>query len=222
MKIEESQSTIVVAHPSPQASEDAAGESDNDFDPLFDDDAEPPPAPQTVPAPPLQNGGMTLPSGGGALQLHMPGSNQYPTSTPPPPLQPQQLAYSPSVVPKKETPILDPVRYNDFSPDILMTASIDGQVTLWDRRAPSSDGRGMGRLEGNERSPPWCVSVSGELQHGLGISPLIMGTFYLFVSICFIGLLVLGWFAYLCWKTQRVHRCVGCSQVRTRISIRTT
>ncbi|KAF8328886.1 WD40-repeat-containing domain protein [Cantharellus anzutake] len=167
MRVDESQTTVGAPVTSPQASEDAAGESDNDFDPLFDDDAEPPPAhPQPVPAPPPQSAGMTLPSGGGALQLHMPGSNQYPTRTPPPPPL-HQLPYLTPAPSKKETPILDPVRYNDFSPDILMTASIDGQVTLWDRRASSLDSRGVGRLEGNERSPPWCVSAcwSGDGSH---------------------------------------------------------
>lgn len=45
------------------------------------------------------------------------------------------------------------------SPDLLMTAYIDGQVLLWDRRAPPQS-KPL-RLEMGEKSPPWCVSVSG-------------------------------------------------------------
>ncbi|KAF8522259.1 WD40 repeat-like protein [Hysterangium stoloniferum] len=58
---------------------------------------------------------------------------------------------------KKPTiPLLDPVTYGEFSMDILLAASIDGQVVLWDRRAQSS--RGVGRLEMGEKCPPWCLS----------------------------------------------------------------
>lgn len=45
-----------------------------------------------------------------------------------------------------------------LSPDIVMTAYIDGQVLLWDRRNPSQS-KPL-RLEMGEKSPPWCVSVS--------------------------------------------------------------
>ena len=138
---------------SPDAAEDAAGDTDNDFDPLFDDESvhggEAPASATTASAPAapgaIQNGNYA-----NTLQLHMPGSTQPPT-----PSGNQQAPQPPA--PKKEVPILDPVTYADYSPDIFMTASIDGQVTLWDRRA--TPGRGVGRLEGNEKSPPWCVSV---------------------------------------------------------------
>lgn len=56
-------------------------------------------------------------------------------------------------------PVLDPVTYANFSPDILMTAAIDGQVMLWDRRV-HSPGYGVGRLPMGEKTRPWCVSVS--------------------------------------------------------------
>jgi transcriptional activator SPT8 len=138
---------------SPDAAEDAAGDTDNDFDPLFDDESvhggEAPASATMTPAPAaagtVQNGNHA-----NTLQLHVPGTTQPPASSgnQPPPAR---------SAPKKEAPILDPVTYADYSPDIFMTASIDGQVTLWDRRAPP--GRGVGRLEGNEKSPPWCVSV---------------------------------------------------------------
>lgn len=45
-----------------------------------------------------------------------------------------------------------------MSGDVLMTAYIDGQVLLWDRRA--GGGKPSVRLEMGEKSPPWCVSVS--------------------------------------------------------------
>ncbi|KAG8937934.1 Transcription factor spt8 [Tulasnella sp. 408] len=46
-----------------------------------------------------------------------------------------------------------------LSPDIVMTAYIDGQVLLWDRRNPSQS-KPL-RLEMGEKSPPWCVSGAG-------------------------------------------------------------
>ena len=41
---------------------------------------------------------------------------------------------------------------------VLMTASIDGQVILWDTRV-NAPGYGVGRLWMSERTPPWCVSA---------------------------------------------------------------
>ena len=55
--------------------------------------------------------------------------------------------------------VLDASTYSTFSPDVMMTASIDGSVVLWDRRV-HSPGRGVGRLEMSSKTPPWCVSVS--------------------------------------------------------------
>lgn len=51
--------------------------------------------------------------------------------------------------------ILDPVKYADFSEDILMTASSNGSLFLWDKRVQEN----VGRLE-NNKAPPWCISVS--------------------------------------------------------------
>lgn len=55
-------------------------------------------------------------------------------------------------------PPLNSSTYGTFSSDVLMTASVDGSIVLWDRRA--HDGRGVGRLETSSKTPPWCVSVS--------------------------------------------------------------
>lgn len=107
-------------------------ESSASFDPLFDDEPDSD-APPTQPPPQAQAA--------------------YPT-TPVVPQQPQR----PAVAPKNAPPILDPTSYTAFSADVLMTASIDGQVILWDRRV-HSPGRGVGRLWMGEKTPPWCMSV---------------------------------------------------------------
>ncbi|RXW20885.1 hypothetical protein EST38_g4958 [Candolleomyces aberdarensis] len=86
------------------------------------------------------------------------------------PYQPPQSA--PSVVPSRQAlkqavaipppknapPLLDRSGYSNFSSDLLMTAYVDGQVILWDRRV-SSLGKGVGRLWMSEKTPPWCLSA---------------------------------------------------------------
>ena len=63
-----------------------------------------------------------------------------------------------AIAPKGAPPVLDPTTYATFSPDLLMTAHVDGQVILWDRRV-HSPGRGVGRLWMSEKTPPWLMSV---------------------------------------------------------------
>ncbi|KAI0082645.1 WD40 repeat-like protein [Panus rudis PR-1116 ss-1] len=63
-----------------------------------------------------------------------------------------------ALAPKNAPPILDPDTYSRFSPDVLMVASIDGQIVLWDKRI-NSPGWGVGRLWLSEKTPPWCVSA---------------------------------------------------------------
>ncbi|CAE7126287.1 unnamed protein product [Rhizoctonia solani] len=61
---------------------------------------------------------------------------------------------------RSAVPTLDPETYERYSHNILMTAAIDGQITIWDRRvAGSTPGSGVGRLEIPEKTPPWCVSA---------------------------------------------------------------
>ncbi|KAK7054794.1 Transcription factor spt8 [Paramarasmius palmivorus] len=62
------------------------------------------------------------------------------------------------LVPKGAPPLLDSERYKTFSPDILMTAAIDGQIMLWDKRV-NSPGTGVGRLWMSDKTPPWCLSA---------------------------------------------------------------
>ena len=60
---------------------------------------------------------------------------------------------------KNVPPVLDTTVSRNFSPDVLMTAAIDGQIFLWDRRV-SSKSMNVARLSMSERAGPWCVSVS--------------------------------------------------------------
>ncbi|KAI0647078.1 WD40 repeat-like protein [Trametes meyenii] len=63
-----------------------------------------------------------------------------------------------AIAPKGAPPILDPATYAAFSPDLLMTAHVDGQIILWDRRV-QTPGKGVGRLWMSEKTPPWCMSA---------------------------------------------------------------
>ncbi|KAH6918514.1 WD40-repeat-containing domain protein [Coprinopsis sp. MPI-PUGE-AT-0042] len=67
--------------------------------------------------------------------------------------------------PKNAPPLLEPMGYQTYSSDLLMTAFVDGQVVLWDRRV-SSPGRGVGRLWMSEKTPPWCLSACWSLDGG--------------------------------------------------------
>ena len=132
--------------------QDEDGRSDTSFDPLFDDpggeddisdlDIKPAPPPSVLPT--------QTPT-----QLSMP-TTITPSSQPSARQAVGTGAAAPA--PKNAPPILDPLSYTMFSPDVLMTASIDGQVMLWDRRV-HTPGRGVGRLWMSEKTPPWCVSV---------------------------------------------------------------
>ena len=125
-----------------QQLQDSDARSDMSYDPLFDEpdaDAEPP-------------NGLNVP-------LH--------SAVAPSPAVPQtysgalpsgRASTSTLVVPKNAPPLLDTTSYSTFSSDILMTAAIDGQVILWDKRIHSPK-KGVGRLEMSEKTPPWCVSV---------------------------------------------------------------
>jgi transcriptional activator SPT8 len=71
-------------------------------------------------------------------------------------------------------PVLSPAIYRQFSDDVLLYSSMDGQVVLVDRRVPSYEGTsgGVGRLLPGERAPPWCMSVSGHLERGEDVPPI--------------------------------------------------
>lgn len=96
-----------------------------------------------------------------ALPNGAPKTNGSVSSTAPPSTNAES---SSSALPKAVSQfvsLLTPTTYNAYSSDVLMTSSIDGSVALWDRRVSSKEApRGVGRLEGPERTPKWCMSVS--------------------------------------------------------------
>ncbi|TFK42526.1 WD40-repeat-containing domain protein [Crucibulum laeve] len=128
--------------------QDSDVKSEASYDPLFDDD-------------PDEEGGQEADSNNVGSQLGLPGPEnqlampgQQPTIIPHAPVRPSQRA----IPPKNLPPVLDPATYSTYSPDLLMTAAIDGQVLLWDRRVNEAR-KGVGRLWMNEKTPPWCLSA---------------------------------------------------------------
>lgn len=123
--------------------------SDTSFDPLFDD-------PDVDGLDDASEADFKVPT---APQLSMPQATSQPSVAASQPQRQQLGAGAAAPAPKNAPPVLDPLSFTMFSPDVLMTASIDGQVMLWDRRV-NTPGRGVGRLWMSEKTPPWCVSVS--------------------------------------------------------------
>ncbi|KZT09505.1 WD40 repeat-like protein [Laetiporus sulphureus 93-53] len=124
--------------------------SDTSYDPLFDEpDADGELDTEDTSALPAANAfgnpSYVAQSGGASMAL----SGQH--------TQAQRNVRS-TAAPKNAPPILDPETYSHFSPDMLMTASIDGQIMLWDTRV-YAPGQGVGRLWMSEKTPPWCVSA---------------------------------------------------------------
>jgi len=115
---------------------DSDARSDASFDPLFDDVPE-----ETLPA-----------SSHNEPKLAVPGSSHSQQA------QTTSRGISTIPPPKGAPPLFDPASYANSSPELLMTAFIDGQVILWDRRV-QSHGHGVGRLWMSEKTPPWCLSV---------------------------------------------------------------
>jgi transcriptional activator SPT8 len=151
---------------------DSDARSDASFDPLFDD--EPEGTSQSYSALSAES------------KLAMPGGTQpqHPLPQGPPP--PRLTTFIPP--PKNAPPLLDPSSYSTYSPELLLTASIDGQVILWDRRVQTS-GTGVGRLWMSEKTPPWCLSVR----------PFLFFSYAVHKSLyVFSGLLVSRWRSNIC------------------------
>ena len=128
--------------------------SDASFDPLFDDVLEETPhSHSAIPA----ESKLAMP-GGAQPQTPLPQTPlpQTPRPQTPPPQPKPTTTFIPP--PKNAPPLLDFANYSTYSPELLLTASIDGQVILWDRRVQTS-GTGVGRLWMSEKTPPWCLSV---------------------------------------------------------------
>jgi len=115
---------------------DSDAHSDASFDPLFDD------VPEETSKPRAKDSRTVI------------SDNAQPHGRPPPSAKPP---------PQGAPPLVDPTEFSNYSPDLLMTAFIDGQVILWDRRA-STSGKGVGRLWMSDKTPPWCLSVSTSFQ----------------------------------------------------------
>lgn len=133
-------SSDAVSSAVPQVPPDSDANSEASFDPLFDDE---PDAPE----------GMRV---GVNDVVTLPLSTQASRSTQP--QLPHRTQASHVAPPKNAPPLLDPVEYTTYSPDVLMTAAIDGQIILWDKRVNSA-GKGVGRLWMSEKTPPWCLSA---------------------------------------------------------------
>ena len=150
--------------------------SDGSYDPLFDE-------PDTDGVNGSQDRG---------LDLSLPGTVP----------NPQFNRHMPSsTIPKNAPQLLDPHTYSTYSSDVLMTASIDGQIFLWDRRV-ETQGKGVGRLFMSERTPPWCASV------GSNSPPSAQ-----FV-LSFSGMLVSERYPSLRWTEKWNGRYLGCAEIR--------
>lgn len=135
-------------HHVPKQEEDA--QSDTSYDPLFDE-------------PDADGDG----EGAAAPPSFAPFGNAGQGFAQP---NPQSLGRG-AIAPKGAPPVLDSTTYATFSPDLLMTAHVDGQVILWDRRV-QTPGKGVGRMWMSEKTPPWCMSVRCLRSSGLGSSLL--------------------------------------------------
>ncbi|KAI0683697.1 WD40-repeat-containing domain protein [Cytidiella melzeri] len=141
----------VPSHDQQQPKQEEDVKSDISYDPLFDDDPDADVGEYTgyqsqpqQPQPELSQ--LSMPGGPTTAQPSLPSGRQAVGTG----------AAAPA--PKNAPPVLDSLSYTMFSSDVLLTASIDGQVMLWDRRV-HTPGRGVGRLWMSEKTPPWCVSA---------------------------------------------------------------
>ncbi|KAA1471108.1 WD40 repeat-like protein [Dentipellis sp. KUC8613] len=141
----------------PSAAKESDAKSDTSYDPLFDDEPDAEGEPDTSPPSPLNQAGTEF-GAGGSNALHLPTSG--PASTPFGSTPAAKAPTAAAPAPKNAPPVLDSVSYATFSPDIMLTAAMDGQVILWDCRvADPSPGHGVGRLWMSEKTPPWCLSA---------------------------------------------------------------
>lgn len=137
----------------PPPTADSDNRSDASFDPLFDGDDGDLNLVETEPSKPEPESFES--------KIAMPGQQNFASAVPEiPPPRPTRPSTN-VAAPKNAPPLLDPANYATFSPDLLLTASIDGQVILWDRRAHAPK-KGVGRLSLSEKTPPWCLSVSSK------------------------------------------------------------
>jgi hypothetical protein len=115
----------------------------------------------------------------------------------------------------RSVPSLSPATYGAYSPDVLMTSAIDGSVVLWDRRVSDKEagnGRGVGRLEGPERTPKWCMSVRAD-----DCARRLLRPMSLILHFLTLGLLQLDRHSGLGWPAERCRRHLGRSPAIERL-----
>ncbi|EJD02340.1 WD40 repeat-like protein [Fomitiporia mediterranea MF3/22] len=122
-----------------QQQDDDDAKSDGSYDPLFDEPDED-----------------EKDAAVGMTQAKTSGNEQQATSSTTP--QAKTPAAAGGATYPRGPPVLDSASYGAFSPDVLLTASVDGSIVLWDRRV-NTPGKGVGRLEMSSKTPPWCVSA---------------------------------------------------------------
>lgn len=139
---------------------DASGDSDVDADgeaDLFDEpsavpDASPEvvAAPSPVPAKPL-----------GGLSLSLPGqrAEDDKPALPAAPAKKEAHKLPKPMFGSMSLPWQSDADLSQFSPDILLTSTLSGQVLLWDRRVESKGKHGVRALGLPPNTPPWCTSV---------------------------------------------------------------
>ena len=132
--------------------DDDDANSEGSFDPLFDDpDAD---EGNENAAPSSQNAGQQNALPGGKLSQQQQQQQQSQAAGG------SAATATARIANPRGPPVLDAASYGAYSPDVVMTASVDGAIVLWDRRV-NTPGKGVGRLESSNKTPPWCVSVSG-------------------------------------------------------------
>jgi len=146
---------------------DAAGSPDS-YGSLFGDEEEDDGSGKKQDKPiPVQDAATSLGATQSVAPSALPLALQLPPTSQPSSVQAQLPPSRPGILsaglkgqPRVGLPPLVPETYRQFSDDVMLVASMDGEVALHDRRIGSSL---VGKLEGSLKSGPWCMSVSVDL-----------------------------------------------------------
>jgi transcriptional activator SPT8 len=104
-------------------------------------------------------------------------------------------------------PVLTPAMYRQFSDDVMLASGIDGEVALHDRRIGGDTL--VGRLESSEKTPPWCMSVSGHFLRIIFTSCADRLTFMIALLVRLVGMFLIRWPTSDCRTPECESRCVG-------------
>ena len=148
---------------------DVEAESENSYDPLFDDEGDGQDQTVDVEASGEPNSldTMSAPSAG----LSLPGLT-LPAAPSSPGTQSKPAPDAPAAAKLPEVSRVALPSYSDGSlpqlgEDIFLSAALDGECLIWDRRASSGAVR---RLDIPKASSPWCISVSHAAAKGCTIA----------------------------------------------------